>query len=112
MGRRCPKHNESVTHKTADESWKMFQNAQKTGRVDQQLDPQFRDNEAVTLYQTHILTVLDILLFLAQQELALKVMMNRLTRPTEETSWNCLISFASMTQVSKKSFISFLKTVS
>lgn len=66
MGERCSKHDESVSHKTLDESWKMFQNAQKTGRVDHQLDPQFRGKEAVTLYQTHILTVFDILLFLAQ----------------------------------------------
>jgi hypothetical protein len=40
--------------------------------VDQQLDPEFKDNEVVTLHHKQIITVLDIILFLAQQELALR----------------------------------------
>lgn len=72
IGEKCTKHSESATHKTADESWKMYRNTLKVGRVDQQLDPEFKDNAVVTLHEEHIRTVLDIILFLAQQELAFR----------------------------------------
>jgi len=45
---------------------------QKVGRVDQQLDPSYRDKKLVSKHKQHLLTVLDVILFCAEQEIALR----------------------------------------
>ena len=72
LGDRCKKHSNSEIHKNAEEKLKLFQLTKTTGRVDQQLDPEFQDEHMRTANLEHIRTVLDIVLFLAQQECSLR----------------------------------------
>ncbi len=68
-GDKCAKHSDSYSHKAATESFMMFKQAETNGRVDQQLDPLFKNSELMSKHHKHIRTVLDIILFLAQQEI-------------------------------------------
>ena len=79
--------------------------------MDQQLDPVFKDNEVVTLHHKHIMTVLDIILFLAQQELAFRGD-DEATHSLNRDNFLEIPSYSNMTQLSKKGLINCLTTQS
>ena len=72
IGDKCKKHHESNIHRLADEKRKSYYLSKKAGRIDQQLDPNFRDETLINDNKTHLMTVLDVLLFCAQQEIPLR----------------------------------------
>ncbi len=66
------KHSNGSAHKIAEENMKLWVANQKMGRVDQQLDSAFRDSNLITQHKEHLLTVLDIIIFCCEQEIALR----------------------------------------
>lgn len=72
LGEKCTKHCSSSSHQVAEETMKQWLVQQKFGRVDQQLDPVFRDTHALSAHNDHLKTVIDIILFCARQEIPLR----------------------------------------
>ena len=66
------KHSESKMHKAASEQMKLYYLEDKLGRIDQQLDPNFRDMKLAVDQREHLLTVLEVILFCAQREIPLR----------------------------------------
>ncbi|KAI6647421.1 Zinc finger MYM-type protein 1-like [Oopsacas minuta] len=72
LGDKCRKHDSSVCHMAAVETQKVWAIHQIIGTVDKQLDPNFRNEKFIDDNRKHLMTVLDIITFCAEQDIPVR----------------------------------------